>query len=94
MQPHLLKKDIFSIKKDTFLGRWLSRHGNEKRLPGLDLSPRQLFWTAAANIWCFKYRPKALKQAIRTGVHSPGRFRVLGPLSNSREFAEDFSTYT
>jgi len=70
--------------------QWVTRHGEEKTLPGLHLTPKQLFWTAAANTWCYKYRPKALEKAIRTGVHSPGEFRVLGPFSNSLAFAEDF----
>ncbi|KAG4065066.1 hypothetical protein HA402_007463 [Bradysia odoriphaga] len=28
---------------------------------------------------------------ITTGVHSPAQFRVLGPLSNMRDFATDFN---
>lgn len=28
---------------------------------------------------------------ITTGVHSPGQFRVLGPLSNMEEFSKDFN---
>ncbi|TRY72219.1 hypothetical protein TCAL_03874 [Tigriopus californicus] len=70
--------------------RWVSRHGEEPMLPGISHSPRQLFWVSAANIWCSKYRPKALEQRIKTGAHSPGRFRIKGPFSNSREFAKDF----
>jgi neprilysin/membrane metallo-endopeptidase-like protein 1 len=41
-------------------------------------------------VWCFKYKDAGLKSQILTGSHSPGRFRVLGTLSNSKEFAEDF----
>merc|ERR1711860_390310 len=66
-------------------------HGEEQRLPGLQTySPHQMFWISAANTWCSKYRNKALEKRIKTGVHSPGMFRVQGPFSNSREFASDF----
>jgi len=70
---------------------WVKRHGEEKRLPGLQgYTPHQMFWISAANTWCSKYRDKSLEKRIKTGAHSPGMFRVRGPFSNSREFAEDF----
>ncbi|EEB19488.1 endothelin-converting enzyme, putative [Pediculus humanus corporis] len=71
--------------------KWSERNGEEKMLPGLPYTPRQLFWISAANTWCCKYRPEALKIRIITGVHSPGRFRVIGPLSNMPEFSKDFN---
>ena len=58
---------------------------------GLSYSQRQLFWISAANVWCAKYRPKALKIRVLTGVHSPDMFRVQGPFSNMAEFARDFT---
>ncbi|KAI5709268.1 hypothetical protein M8J76_014310 [Diaphorina citri] len=70
---------------------WTRKHGEEPRLPGLQqYSPRQMFWISAASTWCSLYRPESLKIRIRTGYHSPGEFRVLGPLSNLKEFARDF----
>lgn len=70
---------------------WTQRHGEEYRLPGLEkYSPRQLFWLSAANTWCAVYRNEAIKLRITTGFHSPGRFRVIGPMSNMEEFAKDF----
>ncbi|XP_046983748.1 neprilysin-2-like [Schistocerca americana] len=64
---------------------------SEPRLPALaGLSPRQMFWVSAAQTWCKKYRTEKLRQEIMTGVHSPARFRVLGPFANRPEFAEDF----
>ncbi|XP_049950990.1 neprilysin-2-like [Schistocerca serialis cubense] len=64
----------------------------EARLPALSgLSPRQMFWVSAAQNWCCKYRTKTMIEFITTGVHSPDNFRVLGPLSNRPEFAEDFA---
>jgi len=69
---------------------WVKKHGEEPLLPGLNYSPKQLFWISAANVWCAKYRPKALKLRVLTGVHSPDQFRVQGPLSNMEDFARDF----
>ncbi|KAK6639892.1 hypothetical protein RUM43_008167 [Polyplax serrata] len=70
--------------------KWTQRHGEEPMLPGLPYTPKQLFWISAANTWCCKYRPEALKIRIITGVHSPGMFRTNGPLSNMPEFSKDF----
>jgi len=70
---------------------WVSRHGAEPRLPGVNYTPRQLFWVSAANVWCAKYRPKALKLRVLTGVHSPDQFRVQGPFSNMDDFSRDFN---
>jgi len=70
---------------------WVARNGAEPRLPGLNYTPRQLFWVSAANVWCAKYRPKALKLRVLTGVHSPDQFRVQGPFSNMEDFSRDFN---
>ena len=48
------------------------------------------FFTTNALIWRGKQRPEALEQQIRTGQHSPGPFRVRGPLSNMPAFAQTY----
>lgn len=50
---------------------------------------RQFFSTNAL-IWRGKQRNEALEQQIRTGQHSPGPFRVRGPLSNMPAFAQTY----
>ena len=70
---------------------WLKQHGPEPMLPKLNYSPLQLFWISSGNIWCIKQRPEVLKELIITDSHSPGEFRVVGPLSNMPEFAKDFN---
>ncbi|XP_076754338.1 M13 family metallopeptidase neprilysin 2 isoform X2 [Xylocopa sonorina] len=79
--------------KEAYLAyqEWIKRNQAEPKLPGLPYSPEQLFWISAANTWCSKYRPEAMKLRITTGFHSPGKFRVLGPLSNMEEFSKDFN---
>lgn len=70
---------------------WEQKHGTELPLPGLNLTSRQLFWLSNANVWCSKERFEYLELEVYTNPHSPSRFRVNGPLSNTIEFAEDFS---
>ncbi|KAL1452805.1 hypothetical protein WDU94_007000 [Cyamophila willieti] len=70
---------------------WARKHPAEPRLPGLqEFTPQQMFWVSAASTWCSKHRPESLKLRITTGFHSPGEFRVLGPLSNLETFSSDF----
>lgn len=79
--------------KEAYLAyqKYATENGHEPRLPGLNYTTNQLFWISAAQTWCNVYRPEAMKMRITTGVHSPGQFRVLGPLSNMREFSKDFN---
>ena len=59
-------------------------------LPGHQFTPKQLFWINYGQVWCQKFRDDALVNTIKTGVHTPGEFRVVGPLSNNNDFAKDF----
>uniref|UniRef100_A0A7G3AIY0 Putative m13 family peptidase n=1 Tax=Lutzomyia longipalpis TaxID=7200 RepID=A0A7G3AIY0_LUTLO len=79
--------------KESYLAyhKWVEQNGPELKLPGLDYTPEQMFWISAAQTWCSVYRPESMKMRITTGVHSPAQFRVLGPLSNMRDFAKDFN---
>jgi predicted metalloendopeptidase len=79
--------------KEAFLAykKWVKDHESEKALPGLEYTPDQLFWISAANVWCGKYRTEVLKLRVMVGSHSPPMFRVIGPMSNIKEFSESFN---
>lgn len=71
--------------------RWVERHGMEDRLPGIDYTPNQLFWISNAQVWCGKFREEYLNSLILVDPHSPARFRIIGPFSNSEDFSRDFN---
>jgi len=54
-------------------------------------TPEQRFFLSNALVWRNKIRTEALINQLRTDPHSPGRFRVQGPMSNSPDFARAFS---
>jgi putative endopeptidase len=61
------------------------------RPPLIDgFTPEQRFFLAWAQIWRQNIRDEAQRQRIMTDTHSPGRWRVNGPLSNMAEFAQAF----
>ncbi|KFW04993.1 PREDICTED: neprilysin [Fulmarus glacialis] len=70
---------------------FVKKHGKEKLLPGLEMNHKQLFFLNFAQVWCGTYRPEYAVNSIKTDVHSPGKFRVIGSLQNSPEFSEAFS---
>lgn len=70
--------------------KWVQLHGTDDDLPGLDLNHDQLFFLNYAQIWCGSMRPEDALSKLRSSVHSPGVIRVLGPLSNSNEFAQAY----
>ncbi len=64
----------------------------EKNHPGeIDgFTPEQRFFLAWAQAWRRNYRDEALTLQVNTDPHSPGKFRVIGPLANMPEFAAAF----
>lgn len=64
-----------------------------KKNPGKVINgftPEQRFFIGFAQIWKNNIRPEALRQNILTDPHSPGMFRVYGPLSNMPQFYAAF----
>lgn len=54
-------------------------------------SPAQRFFLSFANIWKIKDRPERLKLRLKVDPHSPERYRVIGPLSNTPAFWDAFN---
>jgi putative endopeptidase len=53
-------------------------------------SPDQRFFLAWGHIWCRNARPEQARLLVQPDPHSPGQWRVNGPLSNLPEFKEAF----
>ncbi|XP_061493454.1 endothelin-converting enzyme 2 isoform X2 [Rhineura floridana] len=69
---------------------WLKKNGEEKHLPSVDLTSHQLFFLGFAQVWCSVRTPESSHEGLVTDPHSPDKFRVIGTLSNSRDFLEHF----
>ncbi|XP_036926899.1 endothelin-converting enzyme 2 isoform X3 [Sturnira hondurensis] len=69
---------------------WLRMHGEEQQLPAVGLTNHQLFFVGFAQVWCSVRTPESSHEGLVTDPHSPARFRVLGTLSNSRDFLQHF----
>lgn len=62
------------------------KSGEEKE----GFTPAQRFFIAYAQLWKINYTDEELKKRLATDPHSPGMFRVNGPLMNCPEFFEAF----
>jgi putative endopeptidase len=60
--------------------------GNKPRTKIDGFTPEQRFFLGWAQIWRGLQRPEAELQSLKTNAHSPGKWRVDGPLSNMPEF--------
>jgi predicted metalloendopeptidase len=62
-----------------------------KRLTPIDgFTPDQRFFIAYAQSWRTNERPEAVRLHVGSDVHSPVRWRVLGPVANFPEFRQAF----
>ena len=53
-------------------------------------TPDQRFFLGYAQVWREKVRPEAERTGVQTDPHSPGKYRVNGPLSNFEPFYKVF----
>jgi endothelin-converting enzyme/putative endopeptidase len=68
---------------------WKARGGADATYAGF--TPDQLLFVGYAQSWCSLQKPEVVEVRLKTDPHSPPRFRVNGPLSQTPEFAEAFS---
>ena len=54
------------------------------------LTANQRFFVSFGMIWRGNFTDKSMKQQLLTNPHSPGKWRVIGTLSNTPEFYEAF----
>ena len=73
------------------LQKALDKHpeDRDKKIDGY--TPEQRFFLAFAGIWRQKIREEEQKLRLNTDPHSPGHFRVNGPLSDLPEFQKAFN---
>jgi putative endopeptidase len=73
------------------LEKALQRKPAAERTQKIDgFTPEQRFFLSWAQVWRNNTRPEAKRLRLQVDPHSPGQFRVNGPLSNLPEFARAF----
>jgi putative endopeptidase len=53
-------------------------------------TPDQRFWIGFAQVWCQNQTDESSRLLVKTDPHSPGKFRVIGTVQNSPDFAKAF----
>lgn len=65
---------------------------NGKKSPVIyGFTGEQRLFISWAQGWKNNIKPEALKHRLATDPHSPAKFRILGPMSNMKEFYETFN---
>ncbi|KAM7360863.1 neprilysin-4-like [Cochliomyia hominivorax] len=74
---------------------WRSQRSNQsmlyETLPRLNFTDKQLFFISYAQLWCSDTHPSLRSLQTAIDSHVPGKFRVIGPLSNFEEFSNVFN---
>ncbi len=65
-----------------------NQYKNNEIIAGLN--PDERFFLGYALAWMINDRPEALASQVKSDVHAPAKFRVIGPLSNMPEFYTTF----
>ena len=64
---------------------------DKSREPINGFTPEQRFFLSYASLWRDVFREAEQRKRVNTDPHSPGQWRVRGPLSNLDEFAKAFN---
>ncbi|KAL9985458.1 hypothetical protein ACROYT_G007869 [Oculina patagonica] len=69
---------------------WVKNNGPEALLPGLNQTNEQLLFVSFAQMWCSAFTPSSAFYLAKTDTHALANYRVIGSLSNMKEFSEAF----
>ncbi|MBK9227237.1 MAG: M13 family metallopeptidase [Ignavibacteria bacterium] len=73
----------------AYYGLQKALEGKERKL--IDgFTQEQRFFLSNTNVWRTLMRPETMRLLVTTDSHSPGEFRVIGPMSNMEEFMKAF----
>ncbi|XP_043067972.1 neprilysin-4-like [Drosophila bipectinata] len=61
-----------------------------EKMPGLDLSPEQLFYLGFAQLWCSDYEQEHFWEELKM-EHTIDKYRVLGAVSNNHDFSKVYN---
>ncbi|KAH8332424.1 hypothetical protein KR074_003102 [Drosophila pseudoananassae] len=61
-----------------------------EKMPGLDLSPEQLFFLGFAQLWCADYEQEHYWEDLGKD-HTINKYRVLGAVSNNHDFSQVYN---
>lgn len=81
--------DLGGLTMAYYAYKMTKEYKSEKIVDGF--TPDQRFFIAYAQLWKINYTEQELKNRIATDSHSPGMFRVNGPLKNCPEFFQAFN---
>lgn len=70
------------------LQMFYEKNGRPGKIDGM--TPEQRFFMSQATLWRGKYRPELEQRLLIGDTHSPGRFRVNGPVSSMLAFYDAF----
>ena len=73
--------------------RLMKKEGKEQFLPGLQYTPRQLFWISVASLQCNAIRDKQLLNIVLTGTHTLSRYFSLISLLSVQPSRFKYSKY-
>ena len=80
--------DLAGISMGFEAFRKTKQFKNNEMIAGL--RPDQRFFLGYGLAWMINMRPEAIANQVKSNVHSPAKFRVIGPLSDLPEFYTAF----
>ncbi|XP_075147734.1 neprilysin-2-like [Haematobia irritans] len=62
----------------------------DEQMPGMDLTPEQLFFLGTAQVWCSSYKEAHYWEEL-SDEHTIDKYRVLGLFANNEHFAKAYN---
>uniref|UniRef100_A0A034V4P4 Membrane metallo-endopeptidase-like 1 n=1 Tax=Bactrocera dorsalis TaxID=27457 RepID=A0A034V4P4_BACDO len=62
----------------------------DEQMPGLDLTPEQLYFMGFAQLWCASYKERHYWEELKN-EHTVDKFRVLGAVTNIEDFSKAYN---